>query len=381
MTEISTGNSRPHRDKMLFLLFGGAIGIILLVLGAYQLVEFTDSTAFCGRLCHSVMYPEYTAFQASPHSRVLCSGCHVGSGVSYLVKSKLSGIPQIIATITNTHERPISTPVKNLRPARETCEQCHRPEKFAGDVVRVHTTYTADKANTIKVDTRVMRVGGGESSSARDIHWHIAAKVWYLTTDEKRQEIGWVGVENNNNQLTEYIDPKSPAEITSKRIQEGKRLMDCMDCHNRATHIFQSPDKLIDSALVQGKLDASLPYIKWLGLQVLDPPNPSLSQAFDRVETIREFYRNSFPQVFKEKEQSIDVAIKELKEVARLTTFPDMKVTWKTYPDNIGHMQSPGCLRCHGKLVGTSGEQKGKSIDASCDSCHYFRLGTQNQTP
>src|SRR4030042_1785966 len=138
---------KRHREKLLFLMFAGAVGIILLVVGGYQLIEFTDSTAFCGRLCHQVMYPEYTVYQASPHSRVSCSECHVGSGAGYLVKSKVSGIPLIITTISGTYDRPIPTPVENLRPARETCEQCHRPEKFTGAFVRGHTTYATTENN------------------------------------------------------------------------------------------------------------------------------------------------------------------------------------------------------------------------------------------
>jgi len=365
---------KRRREKLLFLMFAGAIGIMLLVFGGYQLMEFTDSTAFCGRLCHDVMYPEYTTYQASPHSRVLCSECHVGSGADYLVRSKLSGIPMIFATIFGTYERPTPTPVENLRPARETCEQCHRPEKFAGDLVRVHTSYLADEENTKQVDTRVLRVGGGEAEVARDIHWHIAARVWYLAMDEKRQEIGWVGVEDSNGELTEYIDPEKAADVTPQRIEDEKRLMDCMDCHNRATHIFRSPEELIDMALAQGKIDSSLPFIKWLGLNALDPPNPSLAQAITKVETIKEFYRTSYPQIYEGKEPAITEAIKELKEIARLTTFPDMKVSWKTYPDNISHQESPGCFRCHGKLEATTGDQKGQVIDVGCNSCHYFEL-------
>ena len=169
MTEVTTGRRKKHREKLVFLMVAGAIGIILLVIGGYQLIEFTDSTAFCGRLCHQVMYPEYTAYQASPHSRVLCSECHVGSGAGYLVKSKLSGVPQFIAVATSTYDRPIPTPVENLRPARETCAQCHRPERFAGDLVRVHTTYETDETNTEHVDTRVLRVGGGELEAARKL--------------------------------------------------------------------------------------------------------------------------------------------------------------------------------------------------------------------
>ncbi len=365
---------KRHREKLLFLMFAGAIGIMLLVIGGYQLVEFTDTTAFCGRLCHEVMYPEYTTYQASPHSRVLCSECHVGSGADYLVRSKLSGIPQIIAVLFSVYERPIPIPVKNLRPARETCEQCHRPERFAGDLVRVHTTYATDEANTEKIDTRVLRVGGGEAEVARDIHWHIAARVWYLAMDEKRQEIGWVGVEDGNGELVEYVDPDAASEISPQRIEDEKRLMDCMDCHNRATHIFRSPEELIDMALAQGKIDSSLPFIKREGLDALDPPNPSLEQAITKVEVIKEFYRTSYPQIYKEKGQAIDEAINELKEIARLTTFPDMKVNWKTYFNNIAHQESPGCFRCHGKLEAVTGDQKDKVIDAGCNSCHYFEL-------
>ncbi|MFH1651535.1 MAG: NapC/NirT family cytochrome c [Chloroflexota bacterium] len=372
---MTTGEPvRIHREKIVFLMIAGAIGIMLLVIGGYQLVEFTDSTAFCGRLCHSVMYPEYTAYQASPHSRVTCAQCHVGSGAGYLVKSKVSGVPQIFAITFGTYERPIPTPVANLRPARETCEQCHRPERFAGDLVKQHTSFGTDEANTPKVDTRVMRVGGGEGRVAQDIHWHIANNVYYLPLDHERQQIVWVGVENPDGTLTEYLDPKETEAVTPQRLDEEKRLMDCMDCHNRATHIFRSPDELMDTLLVQGQLDSSLPFIKREGLQALDPPNPSLEAANARVESIAEFYRINYPDIYQEKKGVIDDAITELKEVARLTTFPYMRITWDTYIDNSGHQDWPGCLRCHGKLVATSGEQQGQQIDMDCESCHYFAL-------
>lgn len=283
----------------------------------------------------------------------------------------MTGIPLVFVTLADTYDRPIPTPVENLRPARETCEQCHRPEKFTGDIIRVHTTYLPDEKNTKKVDTRALRVGGGEFAVARDIHWHIGAKVWYLPLDKSRQEIGWVGVEDGNGQLIEYADPKHAAELTPQRIQDEKRLMDCMDCHNRATHIFRSPEELIDTALTQGKIDSSLPFIKKLGLDALDPPNSSLSEAIAKVEAIKSYYQASYAQLYPEKRAAIEKAITELKEVARLTTFPDMKVSWQTYRDNISHQESPGCFRCHGKLVETTGQQTGKAIDADCKSCHY----------
>jgi hypothetical protein len=262
--------------------------------------------------------------------------------------------------------------VKNLRPARETCEQCHRPERFAGDLVLTHTTYDPDKANTEHVDIRTLRVGGGEIETARDIHWHVAANVWYLPLDTERQDIAWVGVEDKNGNLTEYVNPKA-GEVSQQRIEKEKRLMDCVDCHNRATHIYHSPEDLIDTALTQGNMDKTLPYIKWLGVNALDPVNPSLKQAVAKVEIIKEFYRDSYPDVLAQKGVEIDRAIEELKNIARLTTFPDMHVTWTTYVNNAGHQDSPGCFRCHGKLAAAAGQQKGSFINFDCNLCHYLQ--------
>ncbi|MBI4295759.1 MAG: NapC/NirT family cytochrome c [Chloroflexi bacterium] len=363
--------TRKRRAKLLFLIFAGAISIVLLVYGGYEMVAFSDSQAFCGQLCHNVMYPEYTVYQVSPHSRVLCSDCHVGSGTDYLVRSKVTGIPLVFATLAGTYDKPIPAPVRNLRPARETCEQCHWPEKFSGDPIRVHTTFASDEQNSSNVDRRALRVGGGELETAQGIHWHIAAKVWYVPVDNARQEIVWVGVEEKDGTLTEYVDPKRTGEVSAQRIQRERRLMDCMDCHNRATHIFRSPKDLIDTAMAEGKIDPSLPFIKREGVKVLDPPNSTLTEAYEKAETIREFYRTNYPQVALEKAASIEKTITELKEVARLTTFPEMNVSWKTYVNNNGHMESPGCFRCHGKLVTFTLGKKDTIIKAECDTCHY----------
>jgi nitrate/TMAO reductase-like tetraheme cytochrome c subunit len=352
--------------KLLFLIFGGALALALLVIGGFQLIEFSDSVAFCGVLCHQVMEPEYTAYQNSPHSRVLCIDCHVGPGTDYFVRSKITGIPLVFSTIFDTYERPIPVPVRNLRPARETCEQCHRPERFAGDMVRTHTTFANDEANTKRTDTRIMYVGGG-GPAARNIHWHIAADVYYLALDEQRQDIIWTGVDQGDGTFKEYFLTDKAGEVTQERLDEEKRLMDCIDCHNRATHIFRSPDELTNESLNQGLIDPSLPFIKREIVSVLDPVNPSLETAYGRLENIREFYRTNYPQVLAEKGDAIDQAINEGKNIARLTTFPHMMVTWETYPSQLGHQESPGCFRCHGKLTAREGSAV---IDANCTLCH-----------
>jgi hypothetical protein len=219
-----------------------------------------------------------------------------------------------------------------------------------------------------------MRVGGGAEKVAKDIHWHVAAKVWYVASDSKRQEIEWVGIDTAGLPLVEYVDPRKTTPISTKTINEEKRLMDCMDCHNRATHIFSSPEQLIDEAIARAKIDRSLPFIKREGLSALNPPSPTLEQAGARIASIRDFYRNSYPKVFQEKSGAITKALQELNEISRLTNFPVMKANWASYFDNAGHQDTPGCLRCHGKLVAKGGATAGKTINAACDSCHYFDL-------
>ncbi|MDD4858850.1 MAG: NapC/NirT family cytochrome c [Dehalococcoidales bacterium] len=360
-----------RQDKVIFLAITGAISLVLLVMGSYQLYEFSESNSFCGQLCHTVMNPEYTVYQHSPHSRVPCVDCHVGPGADYLVKAKIRGLPQVFATLFSTYERPLGTPVKNLRPARDTCEQCHRPEIFSGDILRTYTTYDVDEASTERAINMVLRVGTGQEEIARDIHWHIAARVWYVPLDEKHAKIGWVGVEDPVAGLAEYTNPKYAGEITAARVEKEKRLMDCIDCHNRATHVFSSPEQLIDERITLGRIDGSLPYIKREALKALGEISPSLDIANLKVEALADFYRTNYPAVYSQQRQDIDNAIEELKEVALLTVFTEMGVDWQTHLDNVGHSQSEGCFRCHGTLAAGAGNNKADVISADCNACHY----------
>ena len=336
------------------------------MIGGFQLIEFTDSAAFCGVLCHNVMNAEYTAYQNSPHSRVACASCHVGPGASYLVKSKITGIPMIWATITGRFEKPIPTPVKNLRPAPETCEQCHRPETFAGDLVVTHRTYLTDENNTSQTDNRIMRVGGGAQEAPQGIHWHVASKVWYVASDVQRENIVWVGIEGANGQYAaQFANPTAKTVLTEQQIIDQRRQMDCIDCHNRATHQFQTPEAVIDSFLTQGSIDASLPFINREAGRALYPQNSSLEAAYSKLDAIANFYRVNYPEIFALKKDSIDKSISQLKKVADFTTFPASNVNWDSYKDNATH---EGCFRCHGALVSTSGD---RTIDVGCTLCHY----------
>jgi hypothetical protein len=275
----------------------------------------------------------------------------------------------IWATITGRFDKPIPTPVKNLRPASETCEQCHRPENFVGDLVVTHTTYLTDEKNTMQTDNRIMRVGGGALDAPQGIHWHVASKVWYIASDEQHLDIVWVGIEGANGQYSaQFTNPTAKAALSPEEITSQRRLMDCIDCHNRATHQFQSPETIIDSFVTQGSIDASLPFINREATRALYPENASLEEAYSKLDSISDFYRLNYPAIYAQKKDSIDNTIAQLKKVADLTTFPGSNVSWGSYKDNATH---DGCFRCHGSLVSASGNTAGTTISVSCTLCHY----------
>ena len=370
MANNSTGKLRRLKRVALFSV-GGGLAAVAIALGAHTFFDFSESSAFCGKTCHQPMYPEYTTYQASPHSNVECSKCHVGSGTLNMVISKIRGIPQIVQTLKGNYPKPIRAPLSGLRPVMETCEQCHSPQKFSGELVKRVVTYKPDATNTQQSYSLVLKVGGGGTDVTGGIHWHIVSKVWYLPMDDQHFNVGWVGVERPDGGKDEYVNPQYMGSITPEMIQKDKRQMDCVDCHNRVTHVFSPPGDLIDKAILDGSIDQSLPYIKAKGMAALDPQNASLEAAYAKVDAIESYYKTSYPSLYASSKSKIDKAIAKLKDIAKLSTFPDNGVNWNTYPDFSGHNKptdkllagldttfdnwkkdpSQGCFRCHGTLV------------------------------
>ena len=365
-------NNPAQRSTFAFLLSFVVIFALVSSVGSYKAYEFTDSVDFCGQLCHTVMYPEFTAYQASPHARVACVECHVGSGASWYVKSKLSGMRQVYYTALGTYPRPIPTPVHNLRPAQQTCEQCHWPRKFWGAQLKTFTHYGDDEQNTPRVLRMLMKVGGGDprlGQAGEGIHWHmnIANKVTYIATDEQRQVIPWVRIEDKNGRVAEYV--AKDASLTQAQIDKAdKRRMDCIDCHNRPSHIYVPPDLSVDQAITGRAIDATLPFIKQQGVAVLTADYKTSDEAQNAIATqISKFYQEKYPQIASAKADSVKGAVVELQRIYSTTFFPNMKVNWKTHPNNIGHMYYQGCFRCHD---GNHVSKDGKVISKDCNSCH-----------
>lgn len=356
--------------------FFSAVVLSVLLLGmvstiAYQAYHFTESVSFCGDLCHSVMAPEAIAYTASPHARVTCAECHVGSGAGWYVRSKLAGVYQIYSVLFHKYPRPIATPVHSLRPAQETCEQCHWPEKFFGAQLKVITRYGHDEKNSVHQVRSLLRTGGGSPTTGitAGIHWHmnIANEIYYGAADPKRQKIPYVRMIDPQGRVTEYIDRSvslTPEEIKKLEI----RRMDCMDCHNRPSHIFRDPDGAVDLALFTGLIDSSLPYIKREAVRVLSQAYPTKEAAREGIATsLDSFYFTQYPKVYREKRETIKKAIGEVEKIFATNIFPEMKVDWRTHPDNIGHTLYPGCFRCH---EGNHVSRDGKMIRKDCQLCH-----------
>jgi hypothetical protein len=339
--------------------------------GSYRGYEYTESVNFCGETCHSVMSPEFTAYKAGSHAKVECVACHVGHGPGWYVKMKINGARQLYSLAFNKYSRPIPSPVHNLRPANDTCEHCHWSEKFYGDEMKVLDRYAYDEQNTLRKRRMLVHVGGGSANAGpvAGIHWHmnVENEITFVSTDERRQVIPWIRVKDKQGNVTEYYDRNRPA--TPEQIAKGEaRRMDCIDCHNRPAHNYLPPDAAVDVGFDSGRLDPSLPYLKKQSVEVLTRPYNTTTEAVSAIAaSLNDFYRVSYPDVYAQKRASIDTAVKEVQRIFQTYFFPEMKTDWRAHPNNIGHLYSDGCFRCHD---GEHVSKDGKVITNNCNVCH-----------
>ncbi len=361
---LSIDLGRPRDRK--FLVVFGSVSVVFLLLtafGSYQTYHFTESVEFCGKTCHVVMKPEYTTYHRSAHARVSCAECHIGSGASWYVKSKLSGAYQVYSTIFSKYSKPIPTPVHNLRPAQDTCERCHWPEKFTGNLDRTYDHFLSDKKNTPFSVRLLLRVGGGQPDQGPfgGIHWHmnVANKVEYYATDPQRQNIPWVRTTTPEGKVTEFRTPDFKGPVPAAEI----RRMDCIDCHNRPAHIAQTANEAVEEAMALGKIDKALPSFKKIAVQAM---TQDFNTEAEGVAGVEKFIRSKYPEA-----KDLDKSIASIQKAFQANFFPEMKADWRAYPNNLGHKDWPGCFRCHDeKHVSTDGKSKIKYSD--CSACHVL---------
>jgi nitrate/TMAO reductase-like tetraheme cytochrome c subunit len=309
------------------------------------------------------MEPEMVAYQNGSHARVACAECHIGSGATWYVRSKLSGAYQVYATFADKYPRPIPTPISNLRPAQETCEQCHWPKKFVGNLDRTYTHFLTDETNKVHYIRMSLKVGGADPTSGPQggIHWHmnVANTIEYIPADGTRQKIPWVRLTDSRGVVTEFRTPDFTNTLNAAEI----RKMDCMDCHNRPAHIMKSPNDAVDLAMSIGQISPTLPYIKTNAVFAL---MRNYTNRTDALQGIATFLAGKYPN-----QAGISSVIANVQELYKNNFFPEMQANWRAYPNNIGHKDWPGCFRCHdGKHQTTDNKRTIKAND--CNACHVI---------
>jgi hypothetical protein len=360
--EVSIDLSRP-RDRKIATVFTICAALFLMVtaLGSYQTYNYSESVQFCGQVCHTPMKPEFTAYQASPHAKIQCVECHVGKGAEAYLKAKINGVHQLKGVITGDYHRPILTPVRNMRKAKEICEDCHWRNRDVGVLEKSFTHFLADETNTVFGVRLLMKVGGTQTSygGLPNIHWHNnpSNKVEYIADNSQRTSISWVRFTDGNGVVTEFKTKDFKGDIAGHEL----RQMDCLDCHNRPAHRYLPPNELVDRAMAQGKIDPSIPWIKSNVVAAVIAPYKTEDEALEKIAAT---LRSKYPG-----EKKIDNVIAATHAFFKTNFFPEMKADWRSYPNNIGHKEWPGCFRCHDGNHKTADGKK--TITANnCNMCH-----------
>lgn len=315
------------------------------------------------------MPPEYTAYQVSPHARVDCVDCHLGQdSVVLTVPRKAREVTHVINALTKAYEPPIY--VKSLRPARDTCEQCHNPEKFSSDTFVEIQRFAQNEENTLTETFLVVKTGGGTQRQGlgRGIHWHIENEVWYYTDDPLKQTIPYIKEITQDGEEIEYFDVEAGLPPTFGQQVEGElRRMDCIDCHTRISHLFRSPPDAMDDILSRQQISSDIPFIKQKGVELLSQEYDSTEAALAKIATLDEWYQEQYPDFYAENQEAVQMAVEEIQATFTRTVFPNLNVGWETHPNNVGHKEFPGCFRCHD---GKHTSQDNKTIRLECNLCH-----------
>jgi hypothetical protein len=363
-------NNPSHRRVAVILFALTMVNIVIVALGAYKGVEYMDSVGFCGQTCHTPMKPELAAHLQGPHAHVSCVACHIGPGARGFAKAKLAGTRQLVEVSLNNYPRPIIASPDDLVASLDTCVKCHEPGRFRGEITHRIREYADDEKNTESVTTLRLHVGGRDAyGKVNGIHWHADPNnvVEYVATDEQRQTIPWVKV-TRGGEVREY----AVKDAAPDRIPGGvRRRMECTDCHNRPSHaIAATANKAVDLAIARGDIVPTLPFVRRESVKALGASYGSEEAALAGISSaLRGFYQGQPGHTGEAGAKDLDRAVVAVQGLYSRSVFPDMKVTFGTYPNHIGHTDAPGCFRCHDDDHVT---KAAKPIGQDCETCHVI---------
>jgi hypothetical protein len=349
-----------------------------LVIGSqltYRAVEHMETNQFCGQSCH-VMKPEFTAHLLPPHQQIACATCHIVPGATGWIRAKMAGTNQLLAVTFNTFPRPIESGLESNRlvSSADTCEQCHARGKVIGPRLRMHSSFKDDETNTRTETVLMMLVGGGNTGGIHGAHMGPGVRIRYAASDKKRQTIPWVEYSNGGATRTYLADGTTPDAARALPTFE----MQCVDCHNRAAHSFELAEHAVDHAMATAQISATLPFVKKTGVELLKATYSSEDDAAQKIPArLNTFYQQKYGDIWAKRSNDVQLAGQALLAIYRSNVFPDLKVTWGTYPNNLGHVDDPGCFRCHDGGHSTADK---KVITQDCSTCHQM-LATDEADP
>jgi hypothetical protein len=364
-------NAKDRRDAWRRAgVFFAVMTLANIIIGSqlsYRAVEHMETVQFCGQTCH-VMQPEFTAHLRAPHQAVGCASCHIIPGASGWLEAKMSGTRQLMGVIFNSFPRPIESAMESNRlvPSADTCEQCHAREKAIGPRLRIISKFKDDEANSRTETVLMMMVGGGSRGGIHGAHLGVGVHIRYAASDKKRQTIPWVEYQNTTTGIKRiYLASDTKSDAVSKLPAFD---MQCVDCHNRAAHSFEQADRAVDSALASGKIATGLPFVKKAAMELLKAEYKTGEEAEQKIPPgLAQFYLAKYPVIAQQRGGDIQAAGRTIAGIYGENVFPDLKVTWGTYPNNLGHADFPGCFRCHDADHATSDKQ---TITQDCGTCH-----------
>ncbi|HXD72262.1 MAG TPA: hypothetical protein VN628_00925 [Vicinamibacterales bacterium] len=326
-----------HRTATALVLILTAVNVVIISMASYRGVEYMDSVSFCGQVCHTPMQVEFIAHERGSHSNVKCIDCHAGPGARSFVAAKVAGTRRVLAVLRGNYERPIVPEPSQLPAAADTCQQCHSNARFGGERI-THVVEYADNEKNTRTETKV-------KIDLAKVHTHMDKQIEFAATDKTRQTIPYVRVKNADGSIREYRTKDATPGAALRRL-------DCADCHNRPSHgIAPTADRAVNQAIAAGAIPVSLPFIHREAVKALKA---------GKSAALRDFYRSA-PQA------DVDRAVAAVNDIYRRNVFPAMNVTFGSYPNNIGHIDSAGCFRCHDD---DHRSKDGRKIGQDCETCH-----------
>lgn len=195
-----------------------------------------------------------------------------------------------------------------------------------------------------------------------------ANEVRYRHLDRERLEIVEVVQATPDSEIRYFMDGAEADTAAGEW-----RTMDCLDCHNRPTHVYELPHRAVDVAMTVGTLDPGIPWLRRETERVLREVEPNDDTTGTIRSALLAIYTEEHPEDLAILEASLGPVVATLTGLAERNLWPDMRITWGTYRSNLSHFDADGefdeggCFRCHNDELESA---EGRTIEQGCEVCH-----------